>query len=68
MASKKASAGVWSATDALEGFERLLAAAELMPQHIERNGRRFVLTVLPRGRPARETLTRGGPLEEGDEI
>ncbi|RST83075.1 hypothetical protein EJC49_23045 [Aquibium carbonis] len=65
MASGQA-ARVWSAVEARDKFDRLLAAAENLPQYIEGNGRLFVVTVLPGGMPAREVLARGGPLEEDD--
>ncbi|RST85502.1 hypothetical protein EJC49_15555 [Aquibium carbonis] len=62
-------AKVWSKEEARTRFDELLAAAEKHPQHIEAQGRRFVLSELTAQRQnAKELLRRGGPLEEGDSL
>ena len=71
MAVRKLEARTWTVEEAHRQFDELLeAAAERGPQEIAGRGRRFRLTAIelsasPRGR---ELLSRGGPLEDGDDL
>lgn len=57
----------WTVNEAREGFETLLAAAQVEPQFIAGPDIRYVLSAFQPG-SAREFLARGGPGEEDDDL